>query len=858
MRGMIGRTLDHYRVLETLGAGGMGTVYLGEDTRLGRRVAIKVISGAAHTDPSARARFLQEARAASALDHPNICAIYQIGETDEGAPYLVMAHYDGETLDRRIAAGPMRLGEAVKLAAQVADGLAHAHARGVIHRDIKPANVLRTSDGQAKILDFGLAKIMGADSMTVTGVSVGTPTFMSPEQVRAESVDARSDVWAVGVLLYALLAGRSPFEADNMAAVTYAILEGDPLPLKHLFPRVPDGLQAIVNRCLAKEPAQRYPDARALAADLHALAARLGRDDAQTLAAPATSGARTLVVPSTPRRSVIARAPARSMAAGAGAAALVIAAAAGWLGWQRAHPAEPLRIAVVAPVVTGAADSLEAAIASTNVLTTALGHLAELRGISAMDASDLAGVRGLREAATAVGAEEVLTATLHPVRDEWQVELRRVSAPDSNVRWAASFAVARDAPLSLADALRARLATGFAGHRPRAASSAQSIAPAEYEQYLRLERSFRANKGNDVPRDSMVARLEALRRRAPRYLDLHLLEANYATYQYTTRKSPEDLALALDATRRAQEAFPADPRAVRIALHCAVLAGELDQADSLVAIMRRLDPGGVHVESGEARVAEKRGRVEEALATMRRVVARQPSRVFYEQLIRMEYSQGRYQDARAHLEFLMAREPEYLFPRSYLAQLELLYGRTARAESLYTELAGRYPRLVYLANLSLAQMLQGRYEQSALTSRRALELNPDNSAVLLNLADCELLLGREREATALYQKAIATTDRGPEARTAAGQLVKAQCLAHIGQFSTAVALAQEALRTSGDDPDARFQASLVFALAGERTSAVVNAAEARARGMQPRWFRLPWFDDLRRDPEFDRATREPA
>ena len=836
----------------------MGTVYLGEDIRLGRRVAIKVISGAAATEPAARARFLQEARAASALDHANICAIYQIGETQEGAPFLVMAHYEGETLDRRIGAGPMRLGEAVNLAAQVADGLAHAHARGVIHRDIKPANVLRTRDGVAKILDFGLAKVLGADSMTVTGVSVGTPSYMSPEQVRAEAVDARSDVWAVGVLLYALLAGRSPFDADNMAAVTYGILEGEPTPLKHLFPRVPDGLQGIVNRCLAKRPADRYPDARALAAELHALATRLGSDDAQTLAAPATSGARTLVVPSTPRRSAGARSPARSVVIGAGVATLVIAAAAGWLAWQSAHPDEPLRVAVTLPLVLGEADSPEAALASTNVLTTALGHLAGLRGISVLDASDLGGVRGVTAAATAVGAEEVLTTTLHPTRDEWRVELRRVNAADSAVRWAASFAVDRDTPLSLADALRARLTAGFADHRPRPGTSSPAIAAGDYEEFLRLERSFRASKGNDMPRDSMVARLEALRRRAPRYLDLHLLEANYAAYQYEARKSPDDLALAMDAARRAQEAFPEDVRPARVAFQCALLAGDLEQADSLVAIMRRLEPASVSVEAAEARMAEKRGRIEEALAGMKRVVVRQPSRLFYERLIRMEYSQGRYQDARAHLEWLMAREPDYIFPRSYLAQLELLYGRPSRAESLYSGLSARFPKLVYLANLSLAQMLQGRYEESAETSRLALAGNPEHPTVLLNLADCEYLLGRKSAAADLYRKVITVIERGPESKTASALLIKAQCLAHLGQFSAAVAQAQEALRTSGDDPDARFQAALVFALAGEKTSAVVNAVEATGRGMQPRWFRLPWFDALRGDPEFARATREPA
>ena len=206
----------------------MGVVYLARDVRLDRRVAIKFLSGHLSRDAEARARFIQEARAASALDHLNICTIYEIDDTPEGQTFMVMAHYDGVTLDRRIEQSPLAIGEAIGIVAQVADGLARAHARGIAHRDIKPSNVMLTTDGVVKILDFGLAKIAGSDGFTQTGTSVGTPAFMAPEQVTGGIVDHRADLWAMGGLLQMLLTGRPPFERESMPATIYAILHQDP------------------------------------------------------------------------------------------------------------------------------------------------------------------------------------------------------------------------------------------------------------------------------------------------------------------------------------------------------------------------------------------------------------------------------------------------------------------------------------------------------------------------------------------------------------------------------------------------------------------------------------------------------
>jgi Tol biopolymer transport system component len=214
---------------------------------------------------------MQEAHAASALEHPNICTILEVGETSDGRLYLAMPCYDGETLRRKIERGPLPVEEAVEIAEQIARGLAKAHRSGIVHRDIKPANLVVTEDGVVKILDFGLAKLAGEVAISHTGSSAGTPAYMSPEQARGEEVDARTDLWSLGVVLYEMLAGRRPFRAEQEQAVLYAILNQRPQPLREIRPEVPPALERIVGRLLAKEPAERYASADEAFADLRAL-----------------------------------------------------------------------------------------------------------------------------------------------------------------------------------------------------------------------------------------------------------------------------------------------------------------------------------------------------------------------------------------------------------------------------------------------------------------------------------------------------------------------------------------------------------------------------------------------------------
>ncbi len=260
-----GSRVAQYEILEPVAGGAMGEVYKARDTRLGRTVALKFLPAELGRDPSARKRFEREAQAVAQLDHPNVATIYDAGETEGGRVFLALAFYEGETLRQKLDGGPLPLPEAVGIARQVAKGLAAAHQSKIVHRDIKPANIVVLPDGSVKILDFGLAKMGGDTTLTRLGFSPGTPAYKSPEQTKGEPVDPRSDLWALGVVLYEMVAGRVPFGGDYEQAVIYSILHEPPRPLDG---SVPAELAAVIYRALDKEAAKRYQTAEEMEADL--------------------------------------------------------------------------------------------------------------------------------------------------------------------------------------------------------------------------------------------------------------------------------------------------------------------------------------------------------------------------------------------------------------------------------------------------------------------------------------------------------------------------------------------------------------------------------------------------------------
>ncbi len=284
---MIGQTISHYRIIEELGGGGMGVVYRAEDTRLGRSVALKFLPPELSRDPEARERFKLEARAASALDHANICVIHDIDETPDGQLFIAMAWYEGGTLKERLADGPLDIGEAVDIARQVAAGLERAHESGIVHRDIKPANLMITRHGEVRILDFGIAKLAGEVGLTRTGSTLGTLSYMAPEQVEGKDIGPAADLWSLGVVLYEMLTGTPPFQGADQRQIVSAILARDPVPPTVVRPEVPPPLEALVLDLVTRDPARRPRSAADVRRRLAALAPGIGAPSTPLLRRPA-------------------------------------------------------------------------------------------------------------------------------------------------------------------------------------------------------------------------------------------------------------------------------------------------------------------------------------------------------------------------------------------------------------------------------------------------------------------------------------------------------------------------------------------------------------------------------------------
>jgi serine/threonine-protein kinase len=480
---LIGRTLGHYRIVEKIGAGGMGEVYRAHDERLDRDVAIKVLPADALTDENARARLVREARLASKLSHPHICTIHDVGEA-EGQTYIAMELVVGQTLSTLLEDGALPVEQVLLYGSQVADALAHAHEHGIVHRDLKCANIVITPEGRAKVLDFGLAKRLEGEllpeattltrDLTAAGVVAGTPAYMAPEQLQGRSADERSDIWALGIVLYEMAAGRRPFKGQTGFELSAAILNEPPAPLP---PVVPAALGSVIERCLAKEPGQRYQGASELRAALEAIR------EGQSLS---WAGWRYTL---TRRRRL-----ATAVVVMTTVMAVLLAVAAlkpGWLGLVGG--AVRVRSLAVLPLENLSGDPEQDYLAD-GIHEALITDLAKLSGLSRVIArSSVMRYRhpetSLSQIAKELGVDALVTGSVLRAGDRIQVTAHLIQASTENQLWADRYerefrdvlSLGNDVVVAITSAIRMQLTPQ---ERERLAE-ARPVNPETYEAYVK-------------------------------------------------------------------------------------------------------------------------------------------------------------------------------------------------------------------------------------------------------------------------------------------------------------------------------------------------------------------------------------
>jgi serine/threonine-protein kinase len=512
------------------------------------------------------------------------------------------------------------------------------------------------------------------------------------------------------------------------------------------------------------------------------------------------------------------------------------------------RPGEALRVLVLPPVVEATAGANTAAMAAANVEVAVFRGLAAMKDVVAVDAPRDTSLSTPRELAAAVAADDVLSVSLRDTGSQWQVAMRRIAGADGRVAWAESFDAPRDEPLTLANAINARLRAAFPERR--AGSSAMEVRPGDYAAFVRQHSRFIQEGATGEAAVGILDTLAAIRASSPRFLESYLLESKIARMMFESKREPGYLDRAQSAADGASRLAPDDPRVAARVFEAAISAGDLQQARAAIAELRRVRPGSVELLRWEAKIAEREGESEVALAKLRAVVEREPAREYMVELIDREYDLGLHADARAHLNWLLERFPGNNYGRSKLAELELVYGDAARAAELYEAMVKESPGDIELTNLALARELLGDYDAAARDLRQAVAASPSDATCVFNLADCEKMAGRPSAADSLYQRVLALIASDPASGDLSNLRMRAQSLAHLGEGHEAVRVIQEALREDPENAWTFFAAAVVYTAIGERTSALVNVRQAAAKGVQPRWFGIRLFDTLRDDPEF--------
>jgi len=850
-RDLTGVRVGRFAIRALLGTGGMGEVYCADDTRLKRPVALKRVSRKLGADPSARQRILKEAERASALNSPHIAAVYDVLE-ENGEVFLVMEYVEGASLRQRLQrAGRFPISQFLDLAQQCAEALVAAQKKGIVHRDIKPENILITPTGQAKILDFGLAKHLptpGEEEVTVSGDSLewslaGTPGYMAPEVLLGGEADHRSDIFALGVVFYEMLAGRHPFGAEHRTA---AALQATAASIRQSVPDLPAELERIIAKMLAKSPDERYATAADLLADLRALERR-----------------RPFLVSTAPSRRGWTRRAGRTIALVV-LALLVFGispvARQHWNGWfGKPDLPEKKNLAVLPFEVVGedpGAHAFAQGLAET--LTGKLAQLTDTYPLQVVPPSEIRSqkVDSVEQASVGLGANLVLEGSLQRSGSQVRVTYHLVDTRTRRQLRADTVTAQAGDPFAMEDrvvqSVLRSLDLELASKDRRALEAHGTSEPAAYDYYLR-GRGYLMEYQKTENVDSAIQVFQRALERDPKYMLAYAGLGESYWHKYQATHAAELLTRALEAC---QKAAALGEGAICLG-HVYNETGKYDQAVSEFQRALQVDSTSDDAYRGLAFAYEHLGKTAEAEQTYRRAIAVRPHYwAGYNWLGTFFFREGRFQEASTMFQQVTALAPDSFRGYQNLGGAYTALGRFDQAVPALEKSVQLRPSAAAYSNVGTVYFYLRRYADAARAYEQAVKLDDRNYVLWGNLAEAYYWSPGEREKSAdAYRKALPLAQAqlrvNPRDASAMGQM--AMDSAMLGRGKEADEYLRQALALAPGDPDLQLKAALIGSYFNRRDQAITWLSGALGAGLSPNLVRNhPGFDNLRSNTQYQR------
>jgi len=829
-----GQQISHFRILERIGSGGMGAVFRALDLKLNRVVALKFLHPHRERRKHDRDRFRREAEALASLDHPNVGTIYEHDEWGDRL-FIVMALYEGETLAQRIARQPDRrvpVPEAAAIAIQLAMALQAIHAARLVHRDVKPENVMILPDGRVKLIDFGLARWPESSRLTGQGQVAGTLDYMAPEQIEGEDVGPEADLWALGVVLYELVAGRHPFGGKGLGKAQ-AVLYEEPFPLHEAFPEVPAALEKIVGRCLAKPSKERWCSAGDI----------LGELQIAGLSGPGTSSP----VPPDPRP------PVPRFWKIAVPAALLLLGVAVVIYYFLIPPPPPVYVAVLQPVVSGSLSSADQARVKVNLRAALVSAASLLDVLVAQDANQVDKVHGDPLIfARHLGTDELIASRVYCNGDDCLVTLKRLNCRTAQEVWTTSVAGFHPSQdLHFATVVTRVLRNGYRNRKLRVPLDFKATEK-NYRRYLDLLQRYEDPNIEPKTLKELLGQLEALRQGAPKFVEVYLLEAVIYRRLHELTKETSYLDPGIVIAEQYRKLAPDDPRPLKDLAYLYLAAGRYPEAETVLAQLAKVDPAASLFRRGL--LEERQGDSAKALNLIAEATQRHPSVNAFLFLANFEYQEGNLKGARDHYKEALRLDSDNLDGIKGLNQIEILIDPEQAVKRL-REATKRDRSPDSLINLGTNLLWLHKYDEAATSLRKALALSPSDPSAALNLGDCLLLLNRPQEATQYYSQVAAITENTTSPSDWQRLSVRAQALARLGRSEEAENIIQTALSVAPGNPQVACEAATVYVILGRPTVAISHAKRAAAGGAGTYCLGSPLFDPLRQNPDFQRLLK---